>query len=321
MAGKLKKSTLFFSWNCFWNPVLAQGMKEPWNDLCWGNRNGLMITTLDTVPVLGSSSHDQRYHCCTLFPPVEPPECISIWSDIHPRALQSIFRFRGHGPLCHIGSQLNQSGLPNRPEENMRPTRGGKDDSSRLHLQRAHGAMLSAEVCRLWICTKCAVLISLERDLSYGQLLIKGHSCSPACSASIMSRPAFWLDCFCLKAKNMVAAECSISMSQNVFPCLFPAIFPLPLFFFFWQLINTCSPAHWVSRRAAGHHPRRLIPNIWYKPVLSVAIAVIVVSLRPTPLGSLCHQTAEESPPSCSKAERAGSKLFHFSMVDHWSLQ
>lgn len=115
MARKLKKSTLFFSWNCFWNPVLAEGMKEPWNDLCWGNRNGLMITTLDTVPVLGSSSNDQRYHCCTLFPPMEPPKCISIWSDIHPRALQSIFRFRGQRPSAalvpSLTSQSCQTGL------------------------------------------------------------------------------------------------------------------------------------------------------------------------------------------------------------------
>ncbi len=69
MARKLKKSTLFFSWNCFWSPALAHGMEQAGNDLCllflcvcvWvsvcvrgegGIENGLMITTLNTAPGL-----------------------------------------------------------------------------------------------------------------------------------------------------------------------------------------------------------------------------------------------------------------------------
>lgn len=138
MARKLKKSTLFFRWNCFWNPVLAHGMKEPWNDLCWGNRNGLMITTLDTVPVLGSSSNDQRYHCCTLFPPMETPKCISIWSDIHPRALQSIFRFRGQRPSATLVPSLTSQSRQTGPEKTcvkhwLRRWRHGGDSICNMH--------------------------------------------------------------------------------------------------------------------------------------------------------------------------------------------
>lgn len=59
------------------------------------------------------------------------------------------------------------------------------------------------------ICTKCRVLIYLERDFSYNRMLTKGHSSGLVCSPSIMSLPAFWLDCDCLKAKNIVSAECS----------------------------------------------------------------------------------------------------------------
>lgn len=38
----------------------------------------------------------------------------------------------------------------------------------------------------------------------------KGHYSGLVCSSSIMSLPAFWLDCDCLKAKNMVNVECSV---------------------------------------------------------------------------------------------------------------
>lgn len=176
MARKLKKSTLFFSWNCFWNPVLAQGMKEPWNDLCWGNRNGLMITTLDTVPVLGSSSNDQRYHCCTLFPPMEAPKCISIWSDIHPRALQSIFRFRGQrlsGTLVpSLTSQSWQTGLTKtRGKHWLRRRRRAAASACKMHAvlcsraklqQRKHNNLqLVSEFCRLQICAKLQPALSL----------------------------------------------------------------------------------------------------------------------------------------------------------------
>lgn len=38
----------------------------------------------------------------------------------------------------------------------------------------------------------------------------KGHYSGLVCSLSIMSLPAFWPDCDCLKAKNMVSVECSV---------------------------------------------------------------------------------------------------------------
>lgn len=108
MAWKLKKSSLFFRWNCFWNLVVAHGMKEPWNDLCWGNRTRLTITTLDIVPALLRFSNDQRYHCCTLFPPVETPNTSP--SEVTPSPyIENIFHFRGQRPSPIVaGTELNQ---------------------------------------------------------------------------------------------------------------------------------------------------------------------------------------------------------------------
>lgn len=92
-----------------------------------------------------------------------------------------------------------------------------------------------------------------------------------ACSTSIMSQSASLATMWPKKAKNMVIAECSVSFNSILqLPFIFLSIFP----WLFWQLINTCNPAQWVSRRAAGHNPwqpkGQLIPNIWYKLVLSV---------------------------------------------------
>lgn len=65
-----------------------------------------------------------------------------------------------------------------------------------------------------------------------------------------MSRPAFWLDCHCLKAKNMVAAECGVNVSQNLFPCLFPTIFPRPFFLATHQHLQSCTLSLKESRGA-----------------------------------------------------------------------
>lgn len=72
----------------------------------------------------------------------------------------------------------------------------------------------------------------------------------------------------------------------------FLGIFPQPA----WHLSCTCNPAHCVWRRAAGHSPWQLIPNIWCKPARSAAIGSIMVSLRWTLLGSSWHQTAGDAP-------------------------
>lgn len=82
MARKLKKSTLFCCWNCFWSLAQGRGLENAQNNFCSQYmENVLMLTTLDIVSVFLSSYNDQRYHCFILLFFADPG-CMWISSDM-----------------------------------------------------------------------------------------------------------------------------------------------------------------------------------------------------------------------------------------------
>lgn len=104
-----------------------------------------------------------------------------------------------------------------------------------------------------------------------------------------------------LKAKSMVIAKCSVSYNIILTISFKPKCLSIA-FLATYQHLQSCTASLKESCRAQPTTAKGTANSQHLVQASAVrSIAMIVVSLWWTLLGSLWHQTAEESPPSCSK--------------------
>ncbi|KAL7402266.1 hypothetical protein ABVT39_012193 [Epinephelus coioides] len=113
-----------------------------------------------------------------------------------------------------------------------------------------------------------------------------------------------------LKAKNMVIAECSVSC-RSIVAISFKPKYASVAFLATHQHLQSCTLCLKESCRAQPVTARGTANSQHLVQAGAVrSIAMIVVSLWWTLLGSLWHQTVEESPPSCSKQNGRRANCF-----------